>query len=203
MTRVLLTRHGHVEGIHPPRFRGRHDVPLSPIGRTQADAVAAAIAASGPIRAVYTSPMSRCVDTGQRIADACNTPCTSWSSLSDLDYGIWQWKTHEDMRQAAPDLFAQWFSHPERVQFPEGESLQDLIARTAMAIRKLYADHADDTVVVVGHDSVNRAIMMQILDQPLSAYWRLWFSPCAISEFEIAHEKMQVVRINDASHLPS
>jgi broad specificity phosphatase PhoE len=28
-------------------------------------------------------------------------------------------------------------------------------------------------VVLVGHNSVNRALLRQPLDQPLSAYWRL------------------------------
>ncbi len=45
--------------------------------------------------------------------------------------------------------------------------------------------HPGRTVVLVGHDSVNRAILLQMLDQPLSAFWKLAQSPCAISELEI------------------
>jgi probable phosphoglycerate mutase len=44
MTKIILTRHGHVEGIDPERFRGRTDVPLTELGQAQAKAVAARIA---------------------------------------------------------------------------------------------------------------------------------------------------------------
>ena len=36
--RLLLTRHGHVDGIKPARFRGRAELELTPTGLAQADA---------------------------------------------------------------------------------------------------------------------------------------------------------------------
>jgi len=58
---------------------------------------------------------------------------------------------------------------------PEGDSLQDLVARTANALRFVLERHTSktETVVFVGHDSVNRALLLQLLDQSLSAYWRI------------------------------
>ena len=46
MTKIILTRHGHVEGIKPARFRGRTELPLTELGQAQAKAVAARIARS-------------------------------------------------------------------------------------------------------------------------------------------------------------
>ena len=37
MTRLLVVRHGHVEGMSPERFRGRRDVDLSDVGARQAE----------------------------------------------------------------------------------------------------------------------------------------------------------------------
>jgi probable phosphoglycerate mutase len=201
MTRFILTRHGHVEGIHPPRFRGRREIPLSPLGRRQADAVAARIGARWTVKAIYTSPMRRCIDTGAAIADACGAGASPLETLLDLDYGSWEWKTYDEMRHEFPEVFSKWFAAPQLVRFPRGESLQDLIARTAEAIRTVHARHPADTVVLVGHASVNRAILLQMLDQPLSAYWRLEQSPCAINEFELIGERVRVDRLNDTSHL--
>jgi hypothetical protein len=59
------------------------------------------------------------------------------------------------------------------VRFPDGESPQDLAARTADALRLVLARHGNDTIVLVGHDSVNRALLLQLMDLPLSAYWRI------------------------------
>lgn len=205
MTKIILTRHGHVEGISPERFRGRTDVPLTKLGEDQARAVAKRIAANWQPNFVYTSPMTRCVVTGAEIARTCGINSRALDDLNDLDYGDWQWKTHAEVSSQQPDLFAMWHQRPHLVRFPRGDSLQDLVARTANALRLVLADHPEeeDTVVLVGHDSVNRALLLQLLDQPLSAYWRLAQDPCSINELEVDRHKVRVLRANDTAHLDS
>jgi bisphosphoglycerate-dependent phosphoglycerate mutase len=80
MTKILLTRHGHVEGIHPPRFRGREPLELTARGREQAAAVAARIAGAWRPVKIYTSPMGRCMSAYWRIAQE---PCC----LNEIDIG--------------------------------------------------------------------------------------------------------------------
>ncbi len=69
--------------------------------------------------------------------------------------------------------------------FPNGESLQDLAARAANAVRMVLARHPDDTLVLVGHDSVNRALLLQFFDLPLSGYWRISQEPCCLNEIDV------------------
>src|SRR2546423_2768297 len=64
MTKLILVRHGHVEGISPERFRGRAELPLTETGRREAAATAARIAASWRPAAIYTSPTGCCIATG-------------------------------------------------------------------------------------------------------------------------------------------
>ena len=199
--KLILTRHGHVEGINPERFRGRTDLPLTELGRAQAKAVAARIAALWTPAAIYTSPMRRCVATGDAIAQACGVERHVLEDLNDLDYGLWQWETYEAVAGAWPAQFAAWKSTPHLIRFPDGDSLQDLVARTANALRFVISHHASETVALVGHDSVNRALLLQLLDQPLSAYWRLTQTPCSLNEIDIAGRTIQVQRINDTCHL--
>ncbi len=200
--KLILTRHGHVEGIDPERFRGRTDLTLTELGRGQAKAVAARIAALWTPAAIYTSPMRRCVATGDAIAQACGAERRVLDDLNDLDYGLWQWETYEAVSRAWPEQFAAWKSTPHLIRFPDGDSLQDLVARTANAVRFVLSRHAAETVVLVGHDSVNRALLLQLLDQPLSAYWRLTQAPCALNEIDVINGVIRVQRINDTSHLP-
>jgi broad specificity phosphatase PhoE len=58
-----------------------------------------------------------------------------------------------------------------------------------------------ETVVFVGHDSVNRALLLQLLDQSLSAYWRIAQAPCAINEIDIINGRICVQRMNETHHL--
>ncbi len=203
MTRILLSRHGHVDGIRPARFRGRAELALTDRGLAQADALARRIAAHWKPVAVYTSPLQRCVATGARIAAACGVTASVHEGLGDIDYGAWQMRTHEEVSAESPEAYRLWRSAPHLVRFPGGESLQDVVARTADALRMVLARHAADTVVLVGHDSVNRALLLQLLDQPLSAYWRLAQDPCTLNEIEVfAAGDVRVGCINDTSHLP-
>jgi len=198
MSRLLLVRHGHVEGIDPERFRGREDLPLTARGREQARAAAAFIAARWQPVVVYTSPLQRCVQTGQEIGSACAIAPHVLDGLNDVHYGLWQWKTRAEVQAQWPELLQRWLSAPQLVRFPEGESLQDLSARVADVLRMLLEHHAGGTVVLVGHYSGIRALLLQALDQPLSAYWRLTHDPGAVSELDLTQSGLRAIRINQS-----
>jgi probable phosphoglycerate mutase len=53
----------------------------------------------------------------------------------------------------------------------------------------------------VGHDSVNRVLLTQVLGMPLSAYWRIVQNPCCINEIEITGGSFRLRRMNDTAHL--
>jgi len=201
MTRILLVRHGHVEGIAPERFRGRHDVPLSALGQQQAQAAGQHIAASWRLSILYASPLQRCMQTGQAISAACGAPMQALEALVDLDYGAWQWQTHEAVAAQWPTQLALWREAPHRMRFPQGESLQDLNARVADGVRQILERHPNETIVLVGHDSTNRVLLLQWLEMPLSGYWRLAQDPCGLSEIEVSDRDARVVRINETQHL--
>jgi len=201
MTKILLTRHGHVEGIDPERFRGREPLELTARGRRQAAAVAERIAEAWRPSRIYTSPMGRCVATGAAIANACGISAEICDDLNDIDYGAWTFKTFADAKADNPSLLAAWFATPHLVRFPGGESLQDLAARCANALRFVLARHRGDTIVLVGHDSVNRALLLQLFDLPLSAYRRVAQSPCCLNEIDVGEGTACIIRVNETRHL--
>jgi phosphoserine phosphatase len=203
MTKILLIRHGHVEGISPERFRGRADLALTERGSREAQAVAQRVATGWRPNAIYTSPLKRCVATATAISEACGVPWRVLSELNDIDYGDLQFKSYEEVEATHPALFAAWFATPHLVRFPKGESLQELVARSADALRSILERHAEEVVVAVGHDSINRALLAQLLDQPLSSYWRLAQDPCCVNEIDVARGRVRIARINETSHLGS
>jgi probable phosphoglycerate mutase len=201
VTKILLVRHGHVEGIRPARFRGREDLALTKRGNAEALAVAQRIASKWRPERVYTSPLSRCVATGAAIAQACGIEVKSIEQLNDIDYGTWRMRSHQEMAVAEPALSTAWFNTPHLMRFPGGDSLQDLVARSADAVRLALESHPDGTVVLVSHDSVNRALLLQLADLPLSSYWRLAQTPCCINEIDVADKQVRILAINETSHL--
>jgi len=198
---ILLVRHGHVPGISPATFRGRGAIELTERGVAEAQSTAAWISRYRSVANVYTSPMKRCIDTGAAIAARCHVTSEVIPELNDLDYGEWQGRTHEEVAAAAPELYACWYAAPQLMRIPDGESLQELVARAADVFRLLTQRHGGQTIVMVGHDSINRALLLQLLDQPLSAFHTLAQEPCAINEIFCAPGRPVVKTVNQTTHL--
>jgi broad specificity phosphatase PhoE len=202
MTKVLLTRHGHVEGIRPARFRGRAELALTDQGVAQADALARRIADGWKAAAVYTSPMQRCVVTGDQDRVGLRYQGRGAVRLTRSRLWGWQMRTHEEVHAEIPEAYAQWRSAPQLTRFPGGESLQDVAARSADMLRELLDRHRDETVVLVGHDSVTGCCCWGCSAcpcRPTGGWSRI---PCTLNEVEVfAAGEVRVQRINDTSHL--
>jgi broad specificity phosphatase PhoE len=201
MTTLLLVRHGHVEGIFPERFRGRADLTLTPEGLRQAEATARRIAETWQPAAVYSSPMRRCLATGSAIGAPFRLTPITHAGLNDIDYGKWQGLTPAEARRNWAAEVDTWYGHPDWAALPDGESLQDVLARTTAALHEIVRRHPGDTVVLVGHDSVNRVILLHALGLPLSRYWRIRQNPCAINEIDADVGSFAIISVNQTDHL--
>jgi probable phosphoglycerate mutase len=201
MTKIILVRHGHVDWIAPERFRGRAELALSELGRRQAQAVARYIAATWKLEAVYTSPLSRSRDTGAEIAAPCGLEPQSVDGLCDIDYGDWQGLTREQAKKRWPDETELWFRAPHLAAIPGGETLAALLLRTTTALRGILQARQSGTVALVGHDSVNRVLLLFALELPLSKYWHLRQDPCGLNELCFENDTFGIRSINQTQHL--
>jgi phosphoserine phosphatase len=201
MTKIILVRHGHVEGILPERFRGRADLMLTAEGHRQARATARRIHATSTPIAVYTSPLGRGQATGKAIAEPFGLSPTALHGLIDIDYGEWQGLTPDEARTRWPDALDTWYRAPHWAAIPGGETLQQVLTRTVAALRDVIGRHPSETVVLVGHDSINRVMLLHALGLPLSGYWRLAQHPCAINEIEFSGDVFTILSMNETYHL--
>ena len=112
MTKIILVRHGHVEGISPERFRGRAELALTPEGRRQAEATARRIRASWTPVALYASPLSRCLTTAEAIGRLFDLTPTPIAGLMDIDYGEWQGLTPDEVARKWPETLDTWQRAP-------------------------------------------------------------------------------------------
>ena len=201
MTKLILVRHGHVEGISPERFRGRAELPLTELGRREAELTAARIAATWRPAAIYTSPMGRCIETGAAIGKPLGLLSSAMPGLNDIDYGEWQGLTNDEVRARWAGELDTWHRHPDWAALPHGETLQQVLARVVAALREVVRRHPDETVVLVAHDSVNRVLLLHALELPLSRYWRFKQNPCCINELDFGADGFTVLGINQTDHL--
>jgi probable phosphoglycerate mutase len=201
MTELVLLRHGHVDWHNPERFRGRAELALSDLGHRQARAAALAIATTWKPDAVYTSPLGRCRDTAAAVAAPFHLAPQPIAALADIDYGAWQGLTRDEAAARWPAEVERWFRVPHLATIPDGETLAALSARTGAALCELLRRHPAETLVITGHDSVNRVLLLQALELPLSRYWQLRQDPCGISTLSFGSDAFVVRSLNETQHL--
>lgn len=203
-TCIVLVRHGHVEGIYPPRFRGQTDLPLTSRGTRQAEMTRDLLASLPRPTAAYASPLSRCMSTAGIIAQPLSLTVAPMPSFLDINYGDWQGRSYQEVQQADPEGFARWFDAPHLAVIPGGETLLQLAVRVAETMHSIVVRHRGETVLLVGHDSVNRVLLLLALDLPLSRLWHLRQDPCAINLVTYHDgDGWRVLSLNEASHLRS
>jgi broad specificity phosphatase PhoE len=201
VTKMLVVRHGHVDGIDPVRFRGRRDLPLTAIGIAQAESVGRRIGRVWRPTAIYASPLSRTVVTAEKIAQHFELVVEREPDLIDVDYGAWHGLTVGEARERWPVDVDLWCRAPQLASIPDGETLPAVFTRVATALLRIAVRHSGELVVLVAHESVNRVILLHALDLPLSHYWTIDQSPCCINEIDFVGDRFTIRRLNDTAHL--
>jgi broad specificity phosphatase PhoE len=151
-TRVVLVRHGETPGNRERRFQV-YGTPLSPLGRLQAARVAARLAA-GPVPDVlYTSDLARAAETAAVIGERLGLRPTVAPELRELDVGDWKGQPHPAMAAAFPGGYEGWIAAGgmPRLHGPEGESLDDLVARAIPWLEAALRRHGGQRLLVVSH----------------------------------------------------
>ena len=201
MTQFILVRHGQTEWNRVERFRGRADVPLNETGIQQAEATSKRIAAQWQPVAVYTSPLSRAMKTAEAIAHPFQLTVNPLAGLVDIDYGLWQGLTPEEVGERWPQELNAWYNAPHTVRIPGGESLADLRVRGLDAVNQLADQYEGETIVLVGHTVINRVILLAVMGLGNERFWRLHQDTCAINVFEKDGGDFTIVSLNDTCHL--
>ena len=174
--RLLLVRHGETEWNRNGQFQGQIDVPLNENGRSQGQK-AAAFLANISLDAAYTSFMARPKETAEIILKHHpQLTLQSVNELQEISHGEWEGKFETEIEAGYPGMLHQWQTEPETVQMPGGENLQQVWHRAIMAWKQIVEAHSGSdrvqTILVVAHDAINKAILCQVVGLGPEAFWR-------------------------------
>ena len=156
---VTLLRHGQTERSSRGAYSGQLDVPLTSLGREQAQRCAEGLAGAG-VDAVYTSPLVRARDTARAIADATGAPLIVEQRLIEVDYGPFEGFDRETALDAFGQAFADWradpFGSPVAGMEPLPQALRRASAATAEALE------AREHPVLVAHQGILRIVLIAL-----------------------------------------
>jgi broad specificity phosphatase PhoE len=199
MTTLYLVRHGQTAWNREEVFRGRADIPLNETGRKEA-LLTGQYLERVKVDSLYSSPLSRAVETAEAIARYQGKEVQISRGLIDIDFGRWQGVSHERVKERYGDLYRQWKDTPHLVGFPRGESLEDVRERALRVIDEIVRDHADETLLMVSHRVVNKTVLCGLLGLDNSHFWQIGQDTGCINILEFG-QGFILRRLNDTSHL--
>ncbi|MGB9640506.1 MAG: histidine phosphatase family protein [Anaerolineales bacterium] len=198
MTFVLLIRHAENDFSGKKRLAGRlADVHLNDSGKEQAQRLAKTLAGL-PLKAIYSSPLERAIETAQPIAEQNDLKVIPHDGLIEIDYGDWQGQSLKSLYRTK--LWKTVQHAPAWLQFPNGETLLEAQYRISRTLREIAAQYEPkDWIACVSHADPIKLAIAHFLSIPLEAYQRLTIGLASIT---VVHLDAQGARLLTVNHDP-
>ncbi len=201
MTTVLLIRHAVNEWVKTGKLAGwTPGVHLNEEGQAQAAALGERLAAF-PLKAIYSSPLERTMETAEAIAaHHPDLALQQLEGIGEMRLGAWQGEKIATLAKRKMWHMVQFT--PTRAHFPEGETMRGVQARAVDAVEALVKRHPHEMIAIVSHADVIKMILAHYLGLHLDLFQRISISPASLSVLELGFGRPVVVQINDTSHNP-
>ena len=170
MTKLILVRHGETDWNQVNRIQGWLDIPLNTQGIKQAERLADELSRV-EINAIYSSPLSRSLQTATIVAGKHALEVLESADLREINQGEWQGLLVSEAREKYKDLYTRWLNEPFSVRPPHGETLEEVSRRVETACLNIVDSHPGETVCLVTHKVT--AALIKCHYQNLD-YNRLW-----------------------------
>ncbi|MGW4238172.1 bifunctional RNase H/acid phosphatase [Streptomyces sp. NPDC004749] len=200
----VLLRHGETVLTPEKRFSGSGgtDPELSPVGRRQAEAIAASLAERGTVQDIVSSPLRRCRETAAAVAARLGLEVTVEDGLREADFGAWEGLTFAETRDRYPDDLNAWLASPSVAPTGGGESFATVARRIEATRDRLLERYRGRTVLLVTHVTPVKTLVQLALGAPLESLFRMELSAASVSVVAYYADGNASVRLlNDTSHL--
>ena len=200
-TRLYLVRHGATQLSAEDRFAGDIGVDLSADGRSQAERLAVRVR-DHSISAIYSSPLSRAVETARIIATGCGLEPRVSDGLREIHHGHWEGLTRQEVETRFAAEYSAWEEDPFTFAPEGGESGVSVLARALPALREIVVRHAGLNVLAVSHKATIRLLLSSLLGfDPRGYRDRLDQAPACLNVLDFRDPvRARLMLFNDTSH---
>ena len=198
MTKIFLIRHGETAWNKAGRLQGTSNVLLSPEGIRQAKLLAQHTPFH-TVDAIYSSDLSRALTTAKILSEKFNLPVIEERGFRETNFGDWEGKFFSDLMLI--DGFEKFFTHPDKVHPPNGETFLECQARALTALEEIVADSPNQSIIIVSHGAVIRLILCAALEMPIRKMWAINQVNMAVNIIRIDGGSVTVELVNSTAHL--
>jgi len=192
--KLYIIRHGQTDWNIAKKIQGRQDIPLNERGHFQAQCLGKAME-NRPITAVFSSPQIRAMETAIAVASPAGVPVIPVRDLMEINYGVWEGKTEEELLRDDRALYEAWWSHPAETAPPEGESINQVNERCRQAWKEIKPQLTGDAAIVA-HGGLLAHFMEQLLKGSGEEGGERVVHNASITTFEYAPETGRIVLVD-------
>lgn len=152
VTTIYLIRHAECQGNIENKLSGITDFKLTEKGQKQARLLASKLK-DLKITKIYSSPLSRAVDTARTIMKECDINSLNIvNDLHEINYGVCDGMCWIDINQKYPTVKKEWKEiHHYPVEIPNQESFIELQKRIKDCILKITNDNLGERLMIISH----------------------------------------------------
>ena len=195
MTDILLIRHGENEYTRKGKLAGwTPGVHLNETGQAQAQALAERLM-EAPLKAIYSSPLERALETAGPLAQARKLPVQKCEGIGEVRYGEWTGRSLKVL--ARTKLWKVVQRQPSAMEFPGGETLRAVQARALEAIEGIARKHPKDLVALFSHGDVIKLVVAYYLGMPVDMFQRILINTGSITAIRVPPGMPFVLRVNE------
>ena len=214
-TRVIILRHGQSSYNSQGRIQGRSDLSVL-TDRGQADARLTSAAFQGlEFSAAYCSPLQRAHQTATTVLTGLGQQdCLQTDDrLLEIDLPLWETMLNQDVREKYAEQYQAWKERPHQLKMllPQADGSQQeffpvlsLYAQATTFWQGIIPRHQGQTILIVAHNGINRALISTALGIPAHLYHSIQQSNCGVTVLNFSGgwgESVQLESLNQTSHL--
>jgi len=192
----LLIRHGETDYNKKMHLAGRlPNVHLTQKGCQQAQLIADKLGVA-PIKAIYSSPLERTLETAEPLAIALKMEVIPLLGLSETDCGEWQGQSVKKLRRSK--IWRSVQQHPSLFHFPGGESIAECQHRMVQVLESLRLKYSpQELLACFGHSDPIKQVVAYYLGLPLDNFQRLSIDIASITALQITESGTRLIMLNN------
>ena len=198
--KLILIRHGETDWNKLEKCQGITDVPLNENGEMQARYLADSLK-NEEISAIYSSHLSRAIDTANEIAKHHEIEVRIDERFGEMDQGKFEGLEFSLIREMYSDVLRHWREDPETLVIPGGESLTQVQDRAWSGFNKLVQDHADENILLVSHNLTIITLLCKFSGKSLSSFREFIVSETSKTVVSCENGRFNIDILNDTSHI--
>ncbi|MGQ0811012.1 MAG: histidine phosphatase family protein [Nitrospiraceae bacterium] len=193
MPTILLVRHGETDWNRSGQIMGAQPIPLNSTGTRQAEELAIFLKGRA-IGALFSSPVTRALQTAEILASCLALPVRPTSGLSEIGFGDWINRYWRDIAQEPAKQ--NFYTSPHEARPPGGETLVEVQARAVAAVELAAVEVVGGSSLFVSHADVIRTVLAHYLHLDFVAIRQARIDHASLTALHLTEQGTELVCLN-------